>query len=342
MKRLLVLLVALVVTAMFAGSSESARLGRSAPRGRLLYLTPSGNLGVMDANGGRRRILNKLGDADGQLSPNHRLLGVINRTDTEIRLFVVKVGGRERHLIARDVRGWTWSPDSKWIAYSTFGPRFVSQMYVVRADGSGRRQLTHNTRVTSLKSFEPYNRPAWSPDGTKIAFLNWQNYKGFGLLMTGGRVFTIPISPGGHERAGPPLGAFAQVGPFVPYTLTWSPDGSALAVGGTRGVVIVRGSRVSWLQGSECCRGYDGQVLAWSPDGSRLAFLGPGAQSGGVAAVTRSFFTGLEGVSPVWSPDGSRLAFLGFKGLTITDRNGHHPVTVRTTADIASLVAWLP
>jgi Tol biopolymer transport system component len=214
-------------------------------------------------------------------------------------------------------------------------------MYVIRADGTGLRQLTHNTRVSSVKSFEPYNRPAWSPDGTTIAFLNWQNYKGAGLL-TGGRLFTIRTSPGGREQAGPPLGAFAQVGPFVPYTLSWSPDSSALAVGGTRGVVIVRGSRVTWLEGSECCRGNEEQVLAWSPDGTRLAFLGSGRQSGGVAAIDGSFFTGLEGVSPVWSPDGRRLAFLGFAGLTMTDRNGEHVVKVRTTAEIASLIAWVP
>ena len=98
---------------------------------------------------------------------------------------------------------------------------------------------------------------------------------------------------------------------------------------------------VAWVRGSEGVPGYDQLVIAWAPDGSRLAFLGPGRQSGGVAAVNGSFFTGLGGGSTVWSPDGRRLAFVGFDGLTITDRNGHHPVTVRTTANVASLVDWV-
>jgi Tol biopolymer transport system component len=111
-----------------------------------------------------------------------------------------------------------------------------------------------------------------------------------------------------------------------------------LTPSGDLGAVDANGGRGS----SECCRGNEEQVLAWSPDGTRLAFLGSGRQSGGVAAIDGSFFTGLEGVSPVWSPDGRRLAFLGFAGLTMTDRNGEHVVKVRTTAEIASLIAWVP
>jgi Tol biopolymer transport system component len=146
-------------------------------------------------------------------------------------------------------------------------------------------------------------------------------------------VFTISPS-GGRERPGPRVG-------FTPFTISWSPDGSALAVGGNR-VAIVRGSRVTRLRGSDCCLGYDAQVLAWSPDGSRVAFLGttePGFPDGGVAAVDGCVFTLIKhGGSPVWSPDGKRLAFV-YSKLFMSDRNGHHIVAVPTTA-IGSLLAW--
>jgi hypothetical protein len=54
-----------------------------------------------------------------------------------------------------------WSPDGKQIAFESTmdGDR---EIYVMNADGSNIRQLTHNTLWDE--------GPAWSPDGTKLAF----------------------------------------------------------------------------------------------------------------------------------------------------------------------------
>jgi Tol biopolymer transport system component len=70
-----------------------------------------------------------------------------------------------------------WSPDGRRIAFASkphwcvTGPRPCysshSDIYVMNADGSGTRKLTHN----ALQNAEP----AWSPDGRKIAFRSTRN-----------------------------------------------------------------------------------------------------------------------------------------------------------------------
>jgi Tol biopolymer transport system component len=72
-----------------------------------------------------------------------------------------------------------WSPDGTRIAFAASrgptppghprAPRYSSQsdIYLMNADGSGTRKLTHN----ALQNAEP----AWSPDGRKIAFRSTRN-----------------------------------------------------------------------------------------------------------------------------------------------------------------------
>jgi hypothetical protein len=61
--------------------------------------------------------------------------------------------------------GYVWSPDSKRIAYHrTVESEFdieASDIYVINADGTDRRQLTNTPNVIEMY-------PAWSPDGNKI------------------------------------------------------------------------------------------------------------------------------------------------------------------------------
>ena len=53
-----------------------------------------------------------------------------------------------------------WSPDAQWLAFATLGSR--ENIFLIRPDSSGYRQITDD---------EFKNRgPAWSPDGSRIAF----------------------------------------------------------------------------------------------------------------------------------------------------------------------------
>ena len=63
--------------------------------------------------------------------------------------------------------GPAWSPDGRKIAFDGTTRDGKSEIYVINADGSGKRRLTR----TAGQEFGP----AWSPDGRKIAFSRGPN-----------------------------------------------------------------------------------------------------------------------------------------------------------------------
>ncbi len=58
---------------------------------------------------------------------------------------------------------YTWSPDSKWIAYSNAGSQSLRNIYVVQASGGAPHQISFlaNTNVNSIQ---------WSPDGKYVLY----------------------------------------------------------------------------------------------------------------------------------------------------------------------------
>jgi dipeptidyl aminopeptidase/acylaminoacyl peptidase len=157
---------------------------------------------------------------------------------------------------------------------------------VIPADGSTGWPLT------SARDFNP----AWSPDGTRLAFQSDRAQQG------NWDIWVINWDRSGLTRL--------TSGPERDYYPAWSPDGTkiAFARNGSIHLMNVDGSGVTQLSS-----GPSDRHPTWSPDGSRIAFGGsPGpiwvikADGSGLTQLTPA---GSRDFDPAWSPDGTRIAF---------------------------------
>ncbi len=179
------------------------------------------------------------------------------------------------------------------IAFGRFTvPLQRNEIWAVNADGSNPVNLADG------------GGPAWSPDGTQIAFSRDHNIY---VMNADGRGAVRITDAGAPPYAGGPA---------------WSPDGSRIAFtyGSGSGPTLESDVYVMNTDGSGQVNltndpAFDGRP-AWSPDGSKIAFgsMRDGemdiyvmnADGSNVVRLTDFDF----GVwNPAWSPDGSRIAF---------------------------------
>jgi Tol biopolymer transport system component len=137
-----------------------------------------GDLLVMPADGGEKRLLTKGTDASPTWSPDGREIAFVrgyelNKLTGGMDLYVVHAaGGVPRRLTstpATDETAPAWSPDGEWIAFmraaETAPYNGKVAIFVVRRDGTGER-LVHEYRYYAYTSYGL----TWSPDGRLLAY----------------------------------------------------------------------------------------------------------------------------------------------------------------------------
>ena len=201
------------------------------------------------------------------------------------------------------------------------------EIYVINPDGSGLTNLTDNP----AEDFAP----AWSPDGSKIAF---RSHRGEGFY----NLYVMDADGSNQIRLVQNSGD-DPAGDFRP---SWSPDGSKIVFNSNREGVRYRGIYVVNVDGSNLTNlTTSGSAPRWSPDGSKIAFeLGRDIY---VRNADGSNHTRLaEGVRPAWSPDGSKIAFSAITESTfeiyLMNADGSDPNSLTRGSVPAFLPSWSP
>jgi hypothetical protein len=214
-----------------------------------------------------------------EVTGTHARSGVIVSADTaEVRFEVACAAARQLAIVKHDGN---------------------AEIYLIKANGAEATRLTMDAATDG--------EPAWSPDGSRIAFQSNRDGNNEIYVMDADGSNLMRLTNNTGDDSGP----------------TWSPDGTRIAFTSTRGdfpkiyVMNADGTNVVRLTNRD---DVDADFEpAWSPDGQRIAFSGGYSSGDGndifVVNVDGSGLTALtSGGSdddrfPAWSPDGTKIAF---------------------------------
>lgn len=202
-------------------------------------------------------------------------------------IWLVDAGGGEPLQLTRGPKsasGPAWSPDGKWLAFTSSRVDDKSQVFAIRPDGGEAVQLSK--AETGVNGF------AWSPDGKAIAFTAsdpvtdeakarkdfYGDYAVVRREYTHTHLFTFDVA---EALRGPQAGTRRTSGKaFTVGGFDWSPDGTRIAFGATVDPDLINGGTSDLYVldlGTGAVKkiveqpGPDGGPL-WSPDGTSILF----------------------------------------------------------------------
>jgi len=276
--------------------------------GQIAFVSRSGQLAVMNADGSDVRTLTAGRGSDPAWSPDGATLAFASDSG----IYLMNADGTRVAQLTHGGTEPTWSPDGSRIAFTMsqwdstgVAPTLSRRIAVVNVDGSGLTWL----------SAGPYDdSPAWSPDGIQIAFV-----RSFDDYLTPSTIYVVSAAAASLPVArtylphGDPCGD--ESGP------AWTPDGKSLLFwtvcpGGPNSHGDGYGFALGNADGSGTTTPIVTDVAetyyskpAWSPDGKWIAFGSPGVEGDGVGS-TIYVMSGhgskaaalAQGSKPAWRP----------------------------------------
>jgi len=195
-----------------------------------------------DSDGAHRTQLtdNRGYDAEGTLSPNGSTIVFTSQRDGDLDIYTMRIDGSRVRRLTRTLGydgGPAYSPDGKLIVYRAFHPQTAADsaeyrgllaqhlvqptrmdLWVMNADGSGQRQITHLAGASFA--------PAFTPDGKRLIFASntrqptTDNFDLYVVNLDGSGLDRVTTSPG--------FNAFPM----------FSPDGKQLVWESSRGAKV--------------------------------------------------------------------------------------------------------
>jgi TolB protein len=260
-------------TALLAALLLSVPAEAGAADGRIVFDSSRGNnvdIYTMDGDGSdvRRVTTDAEWDMEPAWSPDGKRIAFQSRRDTPKSPFA----SRELYVMAADGSGQTrltqkvettdfsdhpvWAPSGLSLLYRSSNGE-GGNLWTIGADGGGAAQFTDYGEQANLGT------PAYSPDGSRIAFasnhdtknpMEWDLYV---MDADGTDVVRLTATPGATES-----------------DPDWSPDGTEIAYSTD---VTLQGSTIDVMRPDGTGRrtvtsGHRDGSPSWSPDGRRLAF----------------------------------------------------------------------
>jgi len=201
---------------------------------------PSYSIFTADPDGSRlKRLTDPPGyTAEATISSDGRKIVFTSTRDGDLDIYTMDAGGRRVKRLTHELGydgGPFFSPDGKWIVYRAYHPRTEKEIeeykrllkdnvirpstleiWIMKADGSGKRQLTHNGAANFAPSF--------FPDGKRIIFSSNMDSPGGG--MGNFELYAIHLDGSGLER-------ITYSGGFDGFPM-FSPDGRKLVFASNR------------------------------------------------------------------------------------------------------------
>ncbi len=207
------------------------------------------------------------------------------QSNYDIYVFDVKAGTTKRLTSISNVSEWnaSWSNNGKKIAHDYTAPDAPQSIYITDVQ----------TGVsTPLVGAETGNDAAWSPDGARIAFDNWQN------------IFTVPAKGGTRTLL-----------QYNAHHASWNPQSNKIAFDNNYGYIGTKDINT----GNETFVTWYGDRPAWSPNGQYIAFDGWWWIGGGVWVVKVDTLGNPQewpvqlttsGYGPTWKNNNKEIVFI--------------------------------